>query len=167
MEKRDVTCAWCETPFWAIRKDTRCCSSSCSQQYSKWKKVKGLIEPRRERKGTKRLCSSCSKWKSGNAFLTKSDNAFQLCKLCSREKYAPKKTDNNKTYNELKTYFQHLKSKSWWADMVDLYKLVDLYDLTHPHLENIPNSTKPHKSIEIMFDRLKSWYITYEKHYLK
>lgn len=167
MEKRDVTCAWCETQFWAIRRDTRCCSGNCSQQYSRWKKSRGLIEPRVEKKGTKRICSACSKWKSGNAFLTKTDSAFQLCKLCSREKYGTKKTDNAKTYKELKSWFYQMKSKSWWADMVDLYKLVDLYDLTHPHLENIPNSTNPKKSIEIMFDRLKSWYITYEKHYLK
>ena len=61
-------------------------------------------------------------------------------------------------FDEVEAYLLEMKSKSFYADMVDLYRLVHVYDLCYPDLQSIPHSNEIEKCIETMFMKVCIWY---------
>lgn len=61
-------------------------------------------------------------------------------------------------FNTVKSYIYEMKNKSYYADYIDLYRLVHIYDLVYPKLNQVPYMNDVEKSIEIMFMQLCVWY---------
>lgn len=76
-------------------------------------------------------------------------------------KYTKRQNKNPNNVELLKSvekFIKEMKSKSYYADYVDLLKLVDVYDLIYPNLNCIPYINDIEKSIDIMFLKICLWY---------
>jgi hypothetical protein len=122
------TCPTCSKIFIKNRVDKVCCSVSCSSAYNRLKKLDG----REIRSYTKR----------GQG----------------KQKKEYKKKENTNVFKEVQEYIMYMKSKSYYADYVDLFKLVHVYDLVYPNLTQIPNMRDVEKSSDIMFAKICVWY---------
>lgn len=123
----------------------------------------------RKVKYKERACDWC-----GDNFLPKSKSTLTCSVICSKSRnawyvrvkkgiYEPDrvrltKKQYDKLYKDIEEYIYRIKSNAYYADTIDLYRLVDLYDRAYPHLENIPYSRNIEKSVVVMFLKLAKWY---------
>jgi hypothetical protein len=65
---------------------------------------------------------------------------------------------SKKQFFEIHNFLQEMKSKSYIADLTDVFRLIHYYDVAFPHLENLPKPSQPEKSVIEMFSRLAVWW---------
>lgn len=108
-------CDICDNYFEAMRSDTLCCSKICSGRKYYFKKV-GFVNK----------ISGLSLYESYN----------KRWELKSKKKIS---FDKIEVFNELEIYLKKLKSKRYYVDAVEIYKLIDMYDKVYPGRKGLPH----------------------------
>jgi len=66
-------------------------------------------------------------------------------------------------FKKVERFVLRMKAKKYMADVVDLYRLVDVWDVVQPGKLNIPHSSTykfdVEKSITVMFEEVARWYV--------
>ena len=166
-------CLWCEEPFIARRIDKVCCDKVCSARYSASRRKQGKSRLRKKISddGDLRKCSHCSKWKNREKEFHKCGKFIVgQCKDCKKEKVksVDRKESKQDLYKAVGEFVYYMKSKHYYCDGVDVWKLIDIYDRVFPTQLNLPHLSNYNmdmeKSVETMFYKIARWYADERDH---
>jgi hypothetical protein len=168
-----MICPQCFTPFeLKVRKNAmKYCSKSCltlaktgrepahRRKYNK--RPKGSVGvstnewSRIERNKNKfKTCLSCLERKSFNDFFNKHKTYWAHCKSCvQKDKLIvfQKRLESDTTFKKCHELLLDFKSKRWFVDQIDLFRLIDIWDDIYPLDTFGPNFDK-------IFKRVLKWY---------
>lgn len=152
-------CLYCLESFLPSRKDKKCCSARCSTRHSARNKNRTKREKIKS-DGTKK-CLSCGKYKDLSQFYKSTRSVYAHCIYCIRvrkqisNKFLEKKDD---TYIKVEDFLMYMKRKHFYADAIDIYRLIDIYDLVYPNALTVPYVNDLEKSFMVMFDKVARWF---------
>lgn len=84
-------------------------------------------------------------------------------KTKSIRNYIPKvkkEFKNKEVYDIVEEFVLDIQSKRFYADSIDIWKLISIYDLVYPKKITIPSANDIEKSAMIMFYQICIWYRT-------
>lgn len=155
--KIEKECAWCGEKFTPRRSNAQCCKNVCSVRYSyyKHKENKGIANKLKK-------CVICGRFKNDWLFNKQGGIIKSVCKNCEKcgTGNLVAKFDTVKTFAEVEKFLYEMKAKSYWANHIDIFRLIDLYDKVYPHLQNVPSSSDIEKSVNTMFYKVANWWLS-------
>ena len=161
-------CIWCGTNFLPNKQSKITCSQKCYAGY-KYNLKKGNFD-KFDLDKTK-VCVACEKEKKLSHFERVRKSFSPLCKDCMHihndKKISKLKSDKDKsTYFEIDEFVNKVKSKAYYADQSDIFKLIALYDELYP-TTTIPEYPDSEYTFNIIFAKVLDWYKLEKKSILK
>jgi len=147
-------CLYCDEIFIPTRRDKMCCSHQCSSLFSIKKRKNKIIINKKIIDG-KKQCRACLKFKDLSLFYGKKIKQAN-CIQCLSVKRASINYNEN-LYDEVYKFIYNLKLKNYYADIIDIYKLVDIYDRIYL-TDSLPKINDIEASCCIMLDKVVKWY---------
>lgn len=154
-----IICKECGKEFEGKSRRNKICSDECRREIQKRKYIKYNLERGIKRDNTKTFCSVC-----GKEFVGRNKKV----KICSDECREVRNRNHGKVshkikkkeailahFNSVEELILRVRRNSLFIDVVDIYRLVDLYDYIDSGRNNYNDTNK---AIYYMYYKLNEWY---------